>query len=645
MAVALGVLLAVVHASPALAQAPPLGTAISYAILAGSGITNTGPSVITGFPGNPGDIGSSGGVITGFPPGVLATGTIHPINDAPTNVAKNDFTTAYNDLSARIATVNLTGQNLGGLTLVPGVYSFNSSAQLTGLLSLNGLGNPNSVFIFNIGSTLTTAAASAVSLINGAQGGNVFWRVGSSATLGTTTNFTGDILALTSITLNTGATINCGVAWAQNGAVTLDTNAITLCPLLVGPVPAPGGGFLFTPLLPDGATTNQIAVAGALDAILAAGGTLPLAFLNLANLSPAELAAAFTQLSGEAATGAAPAGVQAMNSFLSLLTNPFAEGRSFAPPPPPPRTGMAYKAPIYRGAAGLGYDARRWGVWAAVYGGQSTIGGNAFVGSHDRSARTFGYAAGLDYRLTPYTTVGFALAGGNTNFGLSDGLGGGHSDIFQAAVYGTTRIDAAYLSAALAYSWNNVSTERYVTLAGSDQLTAGFSAHNVGGRLEGGYRFAMPYWFGWAGQAGLSPYAAIQAQRYYTPSYSESAPAGSPVFALAYDAHETTVVRSELGARTDWSAPLNANTALTLRSSAAWAHDTWSGLDMNAHFQSVPGSAFMVSGAAPPSDLLLLSTGAEVSFRNGISVGAWVDGEFAERGQRYAGTGRLRYSW
>src|SRR6202048_5004170 len=126
-----------------------------------------------------------------------------------------------------------------------------SSAQLTGALTLNGLGKPNSVFIFNIGSTLTTASASTISLINGAQGGNVYWRVGSSATLGTTTAFVGDILALTSITLNTGANITCGSAPARNGAVTLDTNNIAirnlsacamaaLLPPTSGP-PTPGG--------------------------------------------------------------------------------------------------------------------------------------------------------------------------------------------------------------------------------------------------------------------------------------------------------------------------------------------------------------------------------------------------------------------
>src|SRR6202048_3850617 len=245
------------------AQAPPLGTTVNFSILAGTGITNTGGTVITGTAALPGDLGSSTATIGGFPPGIVVPpGVIHAINDGPTITAKNDLTTAYNNLAGRTASVNLTGQNLGGLTLIPGVYNFSSSAQLTGILNLNGLGNPNSVFIFNIGSTLTTASASVVSLINGAQGGNVFWRVGSSATLGTTTSFAGDILAQASITLNTGAKIICGAAWAHTGAVTLDTNTITLCNLLggggsggggLGPTGAP----LIASLLSPSASTNQ----------------------------------------------------------------------------------------------------------------------------------------------------------------------------------------------------------------------------------------------------------------------------------------------------------------------------------------------------------------------------------------------------
>jgi hypothetical protein len=131
--------------------------------------------------------------------------------------------------------VNLTGQNLGGLVLPPSVYSFASSAQLTGVLTLNGQGNSAAQWVFQIGSTLTTASNSAVLLINGANGNNVYWVVGSSATLGTNSVFAGNIVALTSITLNTGAAITCGRALARNGAVTLDNNTITLCTAAGGP--------------------------------------------------------------------------------------------------------------------------------------------------------------------------------------------------------------------------------------------------------------------------------------------------------------------------------------------------------------------------------------------------------------------------
>src|SRR3984893_2299948 len=214
--------------SPSHAQAPPLLTAASFGVLAGSTVTNTGPTVING------DVGvSPGSAITGFPPG-LVNGATHAA-DAVSAQAQVDETNAYNVLAGRPITTNLTGQDLGGKTLIAGVYGFNTSAQLTGTLTLNGQGNPNSVFVINIGSTLTTASGSRILLINGVQGGNVFFRVGSSATLGTSTSFTGDILALTSITLNPSAKIICGDALAKNGAVALDSNTITACATSAAP--------------------------------------------------------------------------------------------------------------------------------------------------------------------------------------------------------------------------------------------------------------------------------------------------------------------------------------------------------------------------------------------------------------------------
>jgi uncharacterized protein with beta-barrel porin domain len=635
--------------SSSYAQAPPLGTVANFAIMAGTGITNTGPSVITGTAAHPGDLGTSTATITGFPPGiVVAPGVIHAPGDGPTITAQNDLTTAFNNLAGRPATVNLTGQNLGGLTLIPGVYFFSSSAQLTGALRLNGLGNSNAVFIFNITSALTTASASSVLLTNGAQGGNVFWRVGSSATLGTTTTFEGNILAQASITLTTGANILCGAAWARTGAVTLDTNNITVCDVAAGAGGAgvgPTGFPLLAFLLPASANANQRAVANGIDAFTSGGGVLPLTFLNLFNLTPSDLASALSQLSGEAGTSAAQAGTQAMNSFLSLVTNPFADNRGFGPPgQPQPGYPLIYKAPITKSPLGLAPDPRRWSVWAAGYGGQSNSAGDALAGSHNRSVSAFGYASGLDYLVTPYTVVGFALAGGGTNYGVS-GFGSGHSDMFQAALYSTTRIHAAYVSAALAYAWYRVSTDRTVTVAGTDHLTADFSANNVGGRVEGGYRFAIPNVLGWPGQSGFTPYAAAQVQAFRMPSYSETAVAGSSVFALSYDARTTTTIRTELGAWYDWSTPLDHYTALILRTRAAWAHDHWSAPSVTASFQALPGSSFTVFGAPPASDLLLASAVSELWFRNGFSLSALFDGEFAEHSQKYAGTGQLRYVW
>ncbi len=239
---AIALLMAGILASPQFAVsaaiAPTvLGTAQSFLVLGGSTVTNTGPTTVTGA-----SLGvSPGTAVTGFPPGiVVAPGTIHAA-DAVAAQAQSDVTTAYNTLAGQARTATLTSQDLGGKTLTQGVYFYATSAQLTGQLILDAKGDPSAVFVFQIGSTLTTASSASVLLTNGASPCNVYWQVGSSATLGTTTRFIGNILALTSIGLNTGATV-VGRALARNGAVTLDTNAFTIggcAPTVTPPVITP----------------------------------------------------------------------------------------------------------------------------------------------------------------------------------------------------------------------------------------------------------------------------------------------------------------------------------------------------------------------------------------------------------------------
>lgn len=220
LGLAIAFLVGFVGTRPAEAATAPvgMGTAATFAVLAGSTITNTGASRISGSAGV-----SPGSAVVGFPPGLVFNGTIHRA-DAVARRAKSDLTTAYNDAAGRSTTATVLPE-LGGRTLVPGVYA-GTTLEVTGTLTLNAQGNPNAVFVFKSASTLVTAGGSRIRLINGASPCNVYFQVGSSTTLGSNSVFVGTVMAQASITAVTGATI-AGRLLARTGAVTLDRNTIT----------------------------------------------------------------------------------------------------------------------------------------------------------------------------------------------------------------------------------------------------------------------------------------------------------------------------------------------------------------------------------------------------------------------------------
>jgi uncharacterized protein with beta-barrel porin domain len=281
----------------------------------------------------------------------------------------------------------------------------------------------------------------------------------------------------------------------------------------------------------------------------------------------------------------------------------------------------------------------RWSVWAAGFGGSQTTDGNAVAGSNSTTSRIFGGVIGADYYFSPRTIAGFALAGGGTNFSVANG-GSGRSDLFQAGAFVRHTVGKAYISGALAYGWQDITTDRTVTIAGVDQLRAEFNANAFSGRVEGGYRFVMP----WIGGFGITPYAASQFTTFDLPAYAERVVSGANNFALAYAAKSVTASRTELGLRADKSYAMT-NAVLTLRGRAAWAHDFNADRNIAATFQTLPGASFVVNGAAQGHDAALTTASAEMKWLNGVSLAAIFEGEFSDVTRSYAGKGVARYAW
>jgi autotransporter-associated beta strand protein len=398
-----------------------------------------------------------------------------------------------------------------------------------------------------------------------------------------------------------------------------------------------------------GLNRNQQNVANAINNDFNSGGALPPNIANLFNLTGSNLANTLTQLDGEVGTGAQTSAFQLMNQFLNLLFVPSSGGGGggrggggaigFAPEQTglPPDIALAY-ASVLNAPPPATFD-QRWTTWGSAFGGSNTTDGNATIGSNNVTAHDYGFAGGMDYHLDPGTVLGFALAGGGTNWNLAQGLGNGRSDAFQAGIYGKRYFGPAYVSGALAFTNNWFTTTRTVL---GDQLTASFSGQSYAARLEAGYRYGLPAPAA-SVTAGITPYAALQAQWFHTPSYSET-DLTSGGFGLSYNATTATDTRSELGARFDDLLIID-HMPLILRARAAWAHDWLSDSSLTAVFQALPGASFIVNGATPPKDSALATAEAELRLTANWSLLAKFDGEFADGSQTYAGTATARYTW
>jgi uncharacterized protein with beta-barrel porin domain len=565
------------------------------------------------------------------------TWTLTGTNTGITTFSVGGGTLLVNGSLASTAMTVSAGGTLGGTgtvgntmitggTFAPGSGTPGSSMTVSGTLGLNAA----STFAVNVNPTTSSFANVSGAATLGGATVNATFAAGSYISKQYTILTAGSIVG----TFGTLANTNL----PANFTDTLSTDATHAYLNL-----SLGFGSPSTPNFGGGLSGNQNNVGNALINFFNTTGGIPAVFgtLNGNGLS---------QASGQPGASTAQGGITGVGQFINGVFDGafgdgpgqggalgFAEENAYAPKPKVSREAKdAYAAVTPHNRRAPSFEAR-WNVWASVYGGNSRVNGDTGAGTNTTTSRVFGTVAGASYRFTPDTQAGFALGGAGSSFDVANGFGGGKADVFNAAVYAKHNFGAAYVAGLLGYSWQDTSTDRTVTIAGTDRLHASFKAQALAARLEGGWRTATP-------AVGITPYAALQTTTFYLPAYGESATSGSNTFALSYASKTVTATRSELGAKFD-KAMLVQGGVFTLKAKTAWAHDWNTDRAATATFQTLPGATFTVNGAQPSANAALLGAGAEMKWHNGWSVAANVDGEFSRTTAGYAGKGSVRYAW
>ncbi|HEX2592530.1 MAG TPA: autotransporter-associated beta strand repeat-containing protein, partial [Rhizomicrobium sp.] len=370
-----------------------------------------------------------------------------------------------------------------------------------------------------------------------------------------------------------------------------------------------------TPMLPTGATRNQLAVTGGIDAAIAAGDTLSFAFENLGNLAPADLASATDQLSGEVGANLSTLGSAAFTPFRDAIldrVSDLSDGKK-------------------------GRDITDSNIWVSGYGMAGSVAADTTsgTGAHKLTTRGAGAVLGSDWRLSSTFTVGAAASFGTANLKLAGNYGTARADTFQLAAYGYAHYSPhIYGSWIVAAALDDVSTKRAVTVSGGGTMTGSFLAETVGARYETGL------YLGW-----LTPYVAAQTLFFHSPGYGEKASTGSSDFALDYDAHNDNTTRLELGFAEGGTIRFVDDTSLVLSTRLAYAHDIVSAAKTQAAFAALPGSVFTVYGSDPATDFALVSLGATLNTGNGFGINAKVNGAFGSGSQSYDGTLGVSFKW